>query len=162
MRRVEQRATGQFLKVQGPVGVVVSIAGWMLDPATCAGMTLGSPRVDVAALIELKRLLKGLSNPTHSRIDVAIVREEANAASQVAGSGTGSADGPVGRRQQVGRVGRPRAEQDHQVYATDSNFLSIQSISHRKSILCLWNRRMTTSEFECMFRYRLERSQQRK
>ena len=32
MRRVEQRATGQFLKVQGPAGIVISIAGWMLDP----------------------------------------------------------------------------------------------------------------------------------
>ena len=31
VRRVEQRATGQFLKVQGPTGVVVSMAGWMFD-----------------------------------------------------------------------------------------------------------------------------------
>jgi hypothetical protein len=32
VRRVEQRATGQFLNVLGPTGVVVSVAGWMLDP----------------------------------------------------------------------------------------------------------------------------------
>ena len=40
IRRVEQRATGLFLKVQGPAGVVVSMAAWMLDPVTCAGMTM--------------------------------------------------------------------------------------------------------------------------
>jgi hypothetical protein len=39
---MEQRATGQFLGVQGPAGIVVSIAGWMLDPAICAGMTIGA------------------------------------------------------------------------------------------------------------------------
>lgn len=48
VRRVEQRATGQFLKVQGSVGIVISIAGWMLDPVTCAEMTVGAPRVDLA------------------------------------------------------------------------------------------------------------------
>ena len=78
VRRVEQRATGQFLKVQGPAGIVVSIAGWMLDPVVCAGMTIGPPRVDLAALIELKRLLMGAAKPAHSRSDVAIVREEGN------------------------------------------------------------------------------------
>jgi excisionase family DNA binding protein len=46
VRRVEQRATGQFLKVQGPASVVVSIAGWMLDPVACAGMIMGAPHVD--------------------------------------------------------------------------------------------------------------------
>ena len=45
VRRVEQRTTGRFLKVQGPTGVVVSIAGWMLDPAVCAGMIIGPPRL---------------------------------------------------------------------------------------------------------------------
>jgi hypothetical protein len=57
VRRMEQRATGQFLSVQGPAGIVVSIAGWMLDPVICAGMTIGAPRVDLAALVELERLL---------------------------------------------------------------------------------------------------------
>jgi hypothetical protein len=45
IRRVEQRATGRFLKVLGPAGVVVSIADWMLDPVACAGMAMGAPRV---------------------------------------------------------------------------------------------------------------------
>lgn len=113
VRRVERRATGLFLMVQGPSGIVVSIAGWMLDPVICAEMTMGVPRVDLAALIELRRLLMGGSNPTHSRIEIGIVREEGNAVSEVAGSGAGSADEPVIRKQQAGRVGHPRAKQDH-------------------------------------------------
>jgi hypothetical protein len=70
VRRVEQRATGQFLKVQGPAGIVVSIGGWMLDPVICAAMTLGPPRVDLAALIELRHVLMGVFKPTNSRSDV--------------------------------------------------------------------------------------------
>jgi len=112
VRRVEQRATGQFLKVLGPTGVVVSIAGWMLDPVVCAAMAMGAPRVDLAALVELKRLLIGASKPTHCRSDVAIVPEEGNDVSQIAGSGAGSADELVIRQQQAGRVGLSREEQD--------------------------------------------------
>jgi len=41
--------------VQEPAGIVVSIAGWMLDPVICAAMTIGPPRVDLAALSELRR-----------------------------------------------------------------------------------------------------------
>ena len=77
VRRVEQRATGQFCRVQGPAGIVVSIAGWMLDPVVCAGMTIGAPRVDLAALIELERLLIRPADPAHSQSDVAIVRRKA-------------------------------------------------------------------------------------
>src|SRR5208283_3435560 len=62
VRRLEQRATGQFLKVQGPAGVVVSIAGWMLDPVICAAMAMGAPRVDLTALVELERLLIGAAS----------------------------------------------------------------------------------------------------
>jgi hypothetical protein len=87
VRRIEQRATGQFLSAQGPAGIVVSIAGWMLDPVICAGMTIGAPRVDLAALVELERLLIGTANPAHSRNDVAIVREEGNEISEIAGGG---------------------------------------------------------------------------
>ena len=75
MRRVEQRASGQFLLVQGPAGIVISMAGWMFDPVHCAGITSGAPRVDVAALIELARLLSGANNPAQSRSDVVIVPE---------------------------------------------------------------------------------------
>ena len=89
MRRVEQRATGCFLKVQGPTGVVVSIAGWMLDPVVCAGMIIGPPQVDLSALVDLQRLFMRTANPAHSWSDVAIVREEGNEASQVAGTVSG-------------------------------------------------------------------------
>lgn len=41
MRQVEQRATGQFLKVEGPSGIVVSIPGWMVDPIVCADIRIG-------------------------------------------------------------------------------------------------------------------------
>ena len=35
----------------------MSIAGWMIDPVACVGMTTGSARVDLAALIEVNRLV---------------------------------------------------------------------------------------------------------
>jgi hypothetical protein len=76
IRRVEQRATGLFLTVQGPTGVVVSMAAWMLDPVTCAGMTMGAPQVDRAALMELDQLLIDKSRNRRSPIDAAIVQEE--------------------------------------------------------------------------------------
>jgi len=78
VRCVEQRVTGQFLRVLGPAGVVVSIAGWMLDPIICGGMVMGAPRPELAALIELSRLLIGADNAADSRNDGAIVREEGN------------------------------------------------------------------------------------
>jgi hypothetical protein len=57
VRRVEQHATGQFLKVEGPSGVVVSIPSWMIDPLICADKRSGQPQVDLAALSELRRLV---------------------------------------------------------------------------------------------------------
>jgi len=41
VRRMEQRSTGQFLSVQGPAGIVVSIAGWTkpMTNAMTKGMT---------------------------------------------------------------------------------------------------------------------------
>lgn len=73
---MEQRAIGLFLKVQGPAGVVVSMAAWMLDPVACAGMTIGAPQVDRAALVELDQLLIDKGRNRRSPIDVAIVQEE--------------------------------------------------------------------------------------
>ena len=37
--------------------MVIVVAAWMLDPAACAGMALGAPRVAVSALAELHQLL---------------------------------------------------------------------------------------------------------
>jgi len=55
VRRVERRADGLFYLVKGPFGSMISIAGWTLDPAICAGMNFGSPQADLAALVEFKK-----------------------------------------------------------------------------------------------------------
>ena len=47
---------------------------------------MGVPRVDLAALVELERLLIGRANTADSANDSTIVREEGNDASQIAGS----------------------------------------------------------------------------
>ena len=107
---MEQRASGQFLKVLGPAGVVVSMAGWMLDPVICDGMSFGGPRVDLAALVELERLLIGAIKPAHCRSDISIVPEESDAVSQSADSGAGSAADFVIRQHPAGRLGS--AERD--------------------------------------------------
>jgi len=39
------------------LGVVIAMAAWMLDPAACAGMGLGTPRVSLSSLAELHQLL---------------------------------------------------------------------------------------------------------
>ena len=62
VRRVEQRATGQFLRIRGPLSTVITIPGWMVDPIACAEMTSGPPQVDLAALLEPKRLVTALAS----------------------------------------------------------------------------------------------------
>ncbi|MHB8885468.1 MAG: hypothetical protein ACYC5H_10360 [Methylovirgula sp.] len=113
VRRVEQRATGEFFSVLGPAGIVVSMASWMLDPAICSGMTVGAPRVDMAALVELKRLLLGAVKPANCRSDDAIIPEERNAGSQNTGSDAEPAVEIFVRQHQAGRAGARRARQDH-------------------------------------------------
>ncbi len=114
VRLVEQRATGQFLKVLGPTGLVVSIAGWMLDPIICGAMATGRPYVELAALIELNRLLRDTPSLADSRIEQALIREKGSEAYQIAGSGTlSSADDPVIRPRKTRRGGSSRARQGH-------------------------------------------------
>jgi len=103
IRRIAQRATGRFLSIMGPAGVVVTIADWMLDPVVCAAMLKGTPRVDLAALVELKRLLMRAADTTHSWGDSGIVREDHHDVSQAAVDDRESADEPAVRRQQIGR-----------------------------------------------------------
>ena len=91
MRRVEQRTSGPMLLVQAPSGVVIAMAGWMFDPFHCAGMTSGSPRVDVMAPIELARLLSEGDNSAQFRSDVVIVPQTQDGTPQAAGRGAGSA-----------------------------------------------------------------------
>lgn len=53
----ERRATGELVHVEVGHGVVVAVAGWMLDAAVCSALTLGPPRGSATALAELHRLL---------------------------------------------------------------------------------------------------------
>ena len=119
MRRVERRATGQFLQVLGPAGIVVMIAGWMVDPVVCAGMTVGPPRVDLAALIDLNELVMRTAKPAHFRSEDGIAREEGNEVSQYAGTDLGSANELAVRTPQAGGAGRCGAEQGGVDVGTD-------------------------------------------
>src|SRR5437660_4428675 len=73
---VERRAGGDVVHVEVTPGVVIVVAAWMLDPAACAGMSLGAPRVKLAALAELHQLLVERGFRRSSRDDPAIVQEE--------------------------------------------------------------------------------------
>ena len=53
----EQRTTGEIVHVEAVPGVVTVVAAWMLDPVACTGMEIGAPRVSLAALTDLHRLL---------------------------------------------------------------------------------------------------------
>ena len=103
MRRVEQRATGQFLKVEGPSGVVVSIPGWMVDPLVCAEMSIGRPQVDLAALSDLRRLVTQAAVLGNSQSEVRIAREEADETARHGGAELGQANEPDVRGPQGGR-----------------------------------------------------------
>ena len=56
----EHRATGDVVYVEVEPGVVLVVAAWMLDAASCSGMELGEPRASVAALADLHQLLSEL------------------------------------------------------------------------------------------------------
>lgn len=80
------------------------MAGWMIDPLVCAGMTMGSARVDLSALIELKRLVTGGDKPAHFRGGDRVAREEDDETSQNYDAGLGSADEPDIRNSQTRRT----------------------------------------------------------
>ena len=73
----ERRATGELVHVEVAPGVVLAVAGWMLDPVKCAAMLLGPPRVSVEALCELHRLLV---EHGHRRSSVSVQRTAEGAA----------------------------------------------------------------------------------
>ena len=73
---VERRAGGDVVHIEVAPGVVIVVAAWMLDPAACAGMSLGAPRVTLAALAELDQLLTERGFRRSSRDDPTIVQEE--------------------------------------------------------------------------------------
>jgi hypothetical protein len=94
VRRFEQRATGQFLKVQGRPGIVVSMPGWMVDPTVCAGMEIGRPLFELRALFDLKRLVAPPAASTNFPRENQIAREEVDGTTQRACADCGQADEP--------------------------------------------------------------------
>ena len=73
---VERRASGEIVHVEVAPGIVIVVAAWMLDPAACAGMALGMPRVTLAALAELHQLLIERGFRRSSKDDPIIVQEQ--------------------------------------------------------------------------------------
>jgi len=73
---VERRAGGDVVHVEVAPGVVIVVTAWMLDPAACAGMALGAPRVTLAALAELHQLLTERGFRRSSRDDPTIIQEQ--------------------------------------------------------------------------------------
>jgi hypothetical protein len=76
IRQVHDRADGRYVRVQLRSGVVILMASWMFDPLACATMTAGPPRVDWAALIELKRLLIDVRLSKVSSTEAVVVQED--------------------------------------------------------------------------------------
>jgi hypothetical protein len=58
--------------------VIIVLAAWMLDPAACAGMEIGAPHAEAAALIDLHRLLVERGFRRSSLGDLRIAKEEQN------------------------------------------------------------------------------------
>jgi hypothetical protein len=111
VRRVEERATGQFVQVKGPTGIVICIAGWMFDPVACAKLVLGTPCADLTTLLELKQALIGARMPRESPSDSGFVQEGSDEVSRLADGGSWSADDPAARQQPSRRTGGYRAKQ---------------------------------------------------
>jgi hypothetical protein len=78
-QRREQRVTGPVAYLETAPGIVIVAAAWILDPAACAGMAFGAPRVAQAALVELHHLLIAQDFRRSSQDDPTIVLEEQDA-----------------------------------------------------------------------------------
>lgn len=94
IRRVEERGTGRFLKILVPTGAVIAISGWMVDPVVCGGMTVGAPRVDLTALVELNTLVTGGDKASLFRSGRRITQEDDDEIPQYAGAGVRPAARP--------------------------------------------------------------------
>jgi hypothetical protein len=93
----EQRAGGRVVHVEASPGVIVVLADWMFDCAACSGMEkTGAPRVDVATLRALARLLADRGFRRNSSCDPRIAREVQNA--QNTQVGPRNADGAASGR----------------------------------------------------------------
>jgi hypothetical protein len=56
----ERRSGRDVAIIEAQPGIAIVITAWMLDPAICAAMSLGSPMVDIIGLTDLDRLLRAL------------------------------------------------------------------------------------------------------
>jgi Tfp pilus assembly protein FimV len=98
VRQIQERADRRFVRVQCPTGIIVLMVAWMLDPVACAAMTIGSPRVEGAALVELRQMLIDARLNKVSPKEAAIVQEQCNEDSQDACDTAGTPPvEPVGR-----------------------------------------------------------------
>ena len=113
MRRVEQRATGQFLKVQGPFSHVVSIPAWMVDSIVCTCLAFGVPQVELDALSDLKRLVMPAAAFANSQSENGIAWEEVNGTAQCAGADLRQANEPDIRTPHGGRDERCGTSEDY-------------------------------------------------
>lgn len=66
----------------------------MIDPVVCGGMTMGTPRVDLAALVELNRLVSGGTIAALFRSGRRITQEDHDEIPRYAGAGVGPAARP--------------------------------------------------------------------
>ena len=74
--QLEQRASGQSVRVEAPSGEVALVPSWMLDAVVCAGMELSEPEISLTALAELHRLLIDTGVALNSREAANLSREE--------------------------------------------------------------------------------------
>jgi hypothetical protein len=95
VRDVEERSGGRVVHVEAAPGIVRVVAAWMLDRAMCSAMEVGEPRVTVAVLCDLHRLLVDRRLRAHSPDGSNIVREKRNGQATKGRSSTNAiASGP--------------------------------------------------------------------
>jgi hypothetical protein len=130
-RRVRQhyselRAGGRVAHVEAAPGVVVVLAAWMLDSAACAGMKIGAPHVDVAALSDFRDLLIDRGFRRSSQGDSRIAQEEQNA--QFAEADFDNAGAVPGAAPAQNRVRFPSTREDECRRADESHRLPGQPL----------------------------------
>ena len=122
-QRSEQRGAGPVVFLETAPGVVIVAAAWILDPAACAGMAIGAPRVAVSALDELHHLLIERGFRRSSLDDPTIVQEEQDETSADTGAAIrgpapaqhvvrfrkASGDEPLGAQHDARPAGQPPA-----------------------------------------------------
>jgi hypothetical protein len=102
----ERRANGEVVHVESAPGIVTVVPGWMLDPAACARLGFGAPRVAVSALAELHHLLVSLGFRRSSTTDV--VQETRHEAVPTAADDSPASAEPVARPDRTAGAADPR------------------------------------------------------